>query len=222
MANATATVENETAEGQEPKAPVTTPVDTTTQAPAEGTEQQEPEAPTEGTQPEAPAEGTEDNKTEGTQPEAKKEEKEEKEEKEDTYIFNSDTVMDHLFGEKNGKADSTKAIAKVLKASYRAETLNKIMDLFAAHGHQYLRDENDRKTFKHFLAGALMRQLDAENNVLTGNLGPLYIENSVGGHAALGFGIQSEKDGVRKRTGIGVYIRADHLMNSGTRSGDKF
>ncbi|MGB7563113.1 MAG: hypothetical protein WBM08_00010 [Prochlorococcaceae cyanobacterium] len=65
----------------------------------------------------------------------------------------------------------------------------------------------------------LMRALEREDNArsevcLQVNGHGIYTETEVGGHKAFGVGVKSGKGVSAKRSGIGVYIRADHMDTS--------
>ncbi len=74
----------------------------------------------------------------------------------------------------------------------------------------------------HYFAGSIARSLDEQHNALRVDICSkdsghgIYAEGGPIGHAGLGLGFVSKqtKDGVTttKRTGAGVYIRADHVM----------
>ncbi len=80
------------------------------------------------------------------------------------------------------------------------------------------------KVARHYLAGSISRSLDEQYNALRVDLCDesnghgLYLEAGPLGHAGLGLGVVSKetKDGKTtvKRTGAGVYLRADHIMSS--------
>jgi hypothetical protein len=69
------------------------------------------------------------------------------------------------------------------------------------------------------ISRGLMRALEREDNArsevcLQVNGHGIYTETEVGGHMAFGVGVKSGKGVSAKRSGIGVYIRADHMGTS--------
>jgi hypothetical protein len=77
---------------------------------------------------------------------------------------------------------------------------------------------NDQYMEQFFLLAARSvqrRQADLFSEGQSATIGPVYIERSVGGNAALGFGFQSATEaGEIQRTGVGIYVRCDHLIGA--------
>ena len=80
---------------------------------------------------------------------------------------------------------------------------------------------------RHYLAGALCRALDNRYNAVRVDLCSksnghgIYAEGGPLGHAGLGLGLvsKSTQDGrtTTKRSGVGVYLRSDHIMQEGAK-----
>ena len=173
-------------------------------------------------EPQAPAEG-EDTTTETTAVMA-------------TAVFDADAIVRKAA--EDGKADRgafTLAISKVAcQSNHSLPELSELLEAFTA-----LESSGDLaqitglsgedlkitgKVARHYLAGSISRSLDEQYNALRvelcddSNGHGLYLEAGPLGHAGLGLGVVSKetKDGKTtvKRTGAGVYLRADHLMGS--------
>jgi len=130
-------------------------------------------------------------------------------------------------------------IAKVaVQGNYTTSELSELLDVvndLEANGElKQLTNLSDTDTkvagklTRHYLAGSISRGLDEQYNALRvelcddSNGHGVYLEGGPLGHAGFGLGVVSKetKDGKTtvKRTGAGVYLRADHVMGSSTVS----
>jgi hypothetical protein len=173
-------------------------------------------------EPEAPADGK-DTTTETTAVLA-------------TAVFDADAILRKVA--KDGKADRNAfamAISKVAcQSNHSLSELSELLETLSALDSsgdlaQITGFSGDdlkitNKVARHYLAGSISRSLDEQHNALRVDLCEdnnghgLYLEAGPLGHAGLGLGIVSKetKNGKTtvKRTGAGVYFRADHIMSS--------
>ena len=137
------------------------------------------------------------------------------------------------FGDANA-AIAGERIAKIMQASTSQLRLQHLLDGLAdiESDVSYLptaanqaEREATAKCARHYIAALLVQSLDQQHNVLRvelcGDEGfGLYAEAGPLGYAGAGIGLVSKEKvngrTVVKRTGAGVYLRADHLCNKST------
>jgi len=153
-----------------------------------------------------------------------------------TTAFDADATARRML--EAGKGDVQRLSMEIAKVAVQgnhtiselSELLQVINDLEANGEFKQLTGLSDTDTkvagklTRHYLAGSISRGLDEQYNALRvelcddSNGHGVYLEGGPLGHAGFGLGVVSKetKDGKTtvKRTGAGVYFRADHIMSS--------
>jgi hypothetical protein len=153
-----------------------------------------------------------------------------------TTAFDADATARRML--EAGKGDVQRLSMEIAKVAVQgnhtiselSELLQVINDLEANGEFKQLTGLSDTDTkvagklTRHYLAGSISRGLDEQYNALRvelcddSNGHGVYLEGGPLGHAGFGLGVVSKetKDGKTtvKRTGAGVYFRADHVMGS--------
>jgi hypothetical protein len=149
-------------------------------------------------------------------------------------VFNAEALIRKACGDAAGNRDLfAVSISKLAQGKFTLPQLSELLEAFMAletTDFQQMSGLSEQDTIitgklaRHYLAGAIIRSLDEHHNALRSELCDkqnghgVYVEAGPLGHAGLGLGVVSKetKDGMTtvKRTGAGVYFRADHLLDT--------
>jgi hypothetical protein len=157
-----------------------------------------------------------------------------------TLEFDATAVLDKAFavGKNSSQAMNLELHRLASQSGYSTSELTELLHTFtsmASNGHLLsasgFKDDEIKVLTRvgcHYFAGSIARSLDEQHNAMRVDLCAkdnghgVYAEAGPIGHAGLGIGFVSKetKDGITttKRTGAGVYLRADHVMGSSASS----